>query len=111
MRAMRPGRGLGWMAGAVGLMVAGRLLRRRAGAALPESAPKEASGGAASDLEPVSWTPGALPEAEAAPSAGWSLTHEDMPAWDAVEAQEDGPRGPPRIRRGPSGREHFWLEP
>lgn len=111
MRATRPGRGLGWMTGAVGLLVAGRFLRRRAGAALPESAPKEASGGEASGLEPVSWAPTALPDAGDPPSAGWSLTHEDMPAWEDGEGQEDGPQVPPRIRRGPSGREHFWLEP
>ncbi|MHA7634229.1 hypothetical protein [Corallococcus sp. M7] len=106
MRATRPGRGLGWMAGAVGLLVAGRLLRRRAEAALPESAPDEASA-----LEPVSWTPDALPDADDPPSAGWSLTHEDMPAWEDAETPEAGPQVLPRIRRGPSGREHFWLEP
>ncbi|MBZ4371997.1 hypothetical protein [Corallococcus sp. AS-1-6] len=106
MRATRPGRGLGWMAGAVGMLVAGRLLRRRAGAALPEPAPERASA-----LEPVSWTPTALPGAEDPPGAGWALTHEDMPAWEDGGAQDAGAQGPPRIRRGPSGREHFWLEP
>ncbi|AFE07427.1 hypothetical protein COCOR_07258 [Corallococcus coralloides DSM 2259] len=111
MRATRPGRGLGWMTGAVGLLMAGRFLRRRAGAAFPESTPEEASGDGTLDLEPASWTPGARPDAEDPLSAGWSLTHEDMPALEAVEVQEDGPLGPPRIRRGPSGREHFWLEP
>lgn len=94
------------MAGAVGLLVAGRLLRRRAGAALPESTPDEASG-----LEPVSWTPTTPPDDEDPPSAGWSLTHEDMARWEDGEAREAGPQALPRIRRGPSGREHYWLEP
>ncbi|MBN9682241.1 MULTISPECIES: hypothetical protein [unclassified Corallococcus] len=96
MRATRPGRGLGWMAGAVGLLVAGRLLRRRAGAALPE---------------PVSWPADALTDAGDPPSAGGALTHEDMAPWEDGGTQETEPQPPPRIRRGPSGREHFWLEP
>ncbi|RKG64168.1 hypothetical protein D7V80_27840 [Corallococcus sp. CA054B] len=99
------------MTGAVGLLMAGRFLRRRAGAAFAESTPDEASGDETLGLEPASWTPGALPDAEAPSSAGWSLTHEDMPAWEAVEAPGAGPQVLPRIRRGPSGREHFWLEP
>ncbi|NOK21906.1 hypothetical protein [Corallococcus carmarthensis] len=107
MRATRPGRGLGWMAGAVGLLVAGRFLRRRAAASLPESTPEEASG-----LGPVSRAPTAPPDAEAPPSsAGWSLTHEDTAPWEDGEGEGPGPGSLPRIRRGPSGREHFWLEP
>ncbi|RKH82722.1 hypothetical protein D7X99_15040 [Corallococcus sp. AB032C] len=94
------------MTGAVGLLVAGRFLRRRSGAALPESIPEEAP-----VLEPFTWTPTVLPDAEDPPSAGWSLTHEDMAPWEDGEAQEAGPQVPPRIRRGPSGREHYWLEP
>ncbi|RKH21711.1 hypothetical protein D7Y27_19150 [Corallococcus sp. AB004] len=94
------------MAGAVGLLVAGRLRRRRAGAVLPESIPE-----AVPVLEPVTWTPTALPDPEDPPSAGWSLTHEDMAPWEDREAPEAGPQGLPRIRRGPSGREHYWLEP
>ncbi len=114
MRAMRPRRGLGWVAGAVGLLVAGRLVRRRAGAALPASSPRAASG-----VEPVCWAftaaeaPPALSAEEEAPSSsGRDLTHEDVAPWEDGEAEGAGPQGPPpRIRRGPSGREHYWLEP
>ncbi|WP_147442091.1 hypothetical protein [Corallococcus exercitus] len=97
MRATRPGRGLGWMAGAVGLLVAGRLWRRRAGASLSEPAALEV---------PPAWPP----DDEAPSTPRWDLTQEDAAPWrdrDGVPA----PGGPPRIRRGPSGREHFWLEP
>lgn len=111
MRAMKPRRGFGWMAGAVGLLVAGRLVRRRTRAALPE--PSEAS-----DLEPASWAPTALEaqpawalEEESASSTAWSLTHEDMaPCVDDEMAEARPDALPPRIRRGPSGREHYWLE-
>ncbi|WP_147468399.1 hypothetical protein [Corallococcus interemptor] len=102
MRATRPGRGLGWMAGAVGLLVAGRFLRRRAAVDLPVSMPEGTRA-----LEPVSWAPAVLPDAEDPPEAGWALTHEDMTPWDDGDAEAPAPR----IRRGPSGREHFWLEP
>ena len=102
MRATRPGRGLGWMAGAVGLLVAGRFLRRRAAGEVAVSAPEGASA-----LEPVSWVPDALPDAEDPPESGWALTHEDVTPWDDGDAATPVPR----IRRGPSGREHFWLEP
>ncbi|RKH56588.1 hypothetical protein D7W81_33405 [Corallococcus aberystwythensis] len=95
------------MAGAVGLLVAGRLLRRRTGVRIPESAPEEVS-----DLAPVAWAPTAPADGEAGSSPGWSLTHEDTAPWEDGEADGPGPRSPPpRIRRGPSGREHFWLEP
>ncbi|WP_223638773.1 hypothetical protein [Corallococcus sp. EGB] len=112
MRATKPHRGLGWMAGAVGLLVTGRFLRRRAGAAHTESAPE-----AVSALEPVDWAlaaaeaPSALPLEEAGASAREDLTHEDMAPWEDDELEGAGPGGPPRIRRGPSGREHYWLEP
>ncbi|MGE6763890.1 hypothetical protein ACQKGO_38125 [Corallococcus interemptor] len=102
MRATRPGRGLGWMAGAVGLLVAGRFLRRRASEEGRVSMPEEASA-----LEPVS----RVPDAEEPPEARWALTHEDTTPWDDGDADMPLPRDLPRIRRGPSGREHFWLEP
>ncbi|WP_338262948.1 hypothetical protein [Corallococcus caeni] len=106
MRTTRSGGGLGWMAGAVGLWLAGRLWRRRSGASVPESV-----SGTASFPEPDPRAPAAPevppawpPDDEAASDSRWELTQEDAAPW------EDGPGSPP-IRRGPSGREHFWLEP
>ncbi|MBN8230971.1 hypothetical protein JYK02_25975 [Corallococcus macrosporus] len=104
MRAMRPGRGLGWMAGAVGLLVAGRLWRRRTGASLPEPAPSMAP-----EPEPA-WPPDDEASSQTTPFAGWDLTQEDADT-PREEAGAPGPGLPPRVRRGPSGREHFWLEP
>ncbi|WP_375754831.1 hypothetical protein [Corallococcus exercitus] len=112
MRATRPGRGLGWMAGAVGLLVAGRLWRRRTGASLPEP-----SSATAPFPEPDPRAPAALevppawpPDDEAPSTSRWNLTQEDAAPW-ADGAGVPAPGSPPRIRRGPSGREHFWLEP
>ncbi|NBD12602.1 MULTISPECIES: hypothetical protein [Corallococcus] len=83
--------------------MAGRLLLRRAPVHV-ESGPTPAPWPPRSfDLEPVWW-----PDGEAPSTAAELLTREDV-----ASQQEDGEldRAAPRIRRGPSGRERFWLEP
>ncbi|MCY1040086.1 hypothetical protein OV208_02045 [Corallococcus sp. bb12-1] len=110
-RASRPG--LAWMAGMVGALVAGGLVRRRSSMAASKAV-----------------LPGALLLAKA-PAGTTTLAGQpparpvDDGAWhpcaDALalalgvsgdEAEGDPEVWPePLVRRGPSGREHFWMEP
>ncbi|RYZ42200.1 MAG: hypothetical protein EOO71_08775 [Myxococcaceae bacterium] len=101
------------MAGLAGVLVAGGLLRRRGRAAASKASFPEAF--------PLAKTPVRMTEG-LTDAPAWPL---DDGAWhpcaDALaralgvsgEEAEGGPehRPEPPVRRGPSGREHFWSDP
>jgi hypothetical protein len=105
MRGASPGHGFGWMAGVMGLLVAGGLLRRRSVPSGDGPRERAAPGPDASPaLPPARQPPGGAHRPEAAPPPFAVTTRQDTDSGAPA-------RSAPRIRRGPSGREHFWLEP